>query len=192
MDPDRTPQRPKRTADEAGIFDDNFAPSRRARYGEEYLAGTPAIPTPSGPSTGTQGLSIAGSPQPSSSTPAPQAPPGRTLRVWAAGVRDVKDKTNWQTGIGKRDISLPYDVQWMGINQEELVEKVLNNKSTPAERRAWMASYPKWADRLGDGWVGTKILGQGSFGIAALFELPKSSPLTPDIGTRQVVVKQVR
>ena len=55
------------------------------------------------------------------------------------------------------------------------------------DERLFLDSEPKWRSRLGPGWVGTKILGLGSFGVVGLWEYEGHASTTPRI--TQVVVK---
>lgn len=57
-----------------------------------------------------------------------------------------------------------------------------------ASQADWLASSTRWKDGVGTGWVGTKLLGTGSQGVAGLWELPAG--VQPEKTTRKVVVKQ--
>lgn len=56
-------------------------------------------------------------------------------------------------------------------------------------KRKWLESESSWSQRLGKGWQGIKVLGQGGFGIAGLWKYqgPKAQTI---FRTRDVVVKQ--
>lgn len=66
----------------------------------------------------------------------------------------------------------------------------LDYSTTPAERAAWLASYPRWTNNIGHGFKGTKVLGMGSFGIAGLFQRIPSIGWQRANALMNVVVKQ--
>jgi serine/threonine protein kinase len=59
-----------------------------------------------------------------------------------------------------------------------------------SDAKAWFESEPEWANRVGEGWKGTKILGRGSKGVAGLWEYrPENFDLSNAPTVRQMVVK---
>jgi len=56
-----------------------------------------------------------------------------------------------------------------------------------ADTTLFLNSSPQWKSSLGPGWIGTKLLGKGGFGVAGLFEYHGPASSAPAI--TQIVVK---
>jgi len=81
--------------------------------------------------------------------------------------------------LGGRTASLPEDPLWFGQTAYPPIQS--------AEEIAWLASEPRWANRVGAGYKGVRVLGAGAQGVVGLFERAEDSRTS---GPRRVVIKQ--